>query len=317
MATITKSLKHIKKELEFSEAPGLVYGYYGDYMVSFSLLDREIELFVDAALDENDSDALGKLRTFLKGNAAAYELTGTSFSPTGISVRTLEKNYEALLEFFFIFMNQLKLLHVAGREVCANCGEKIRGDGVVLKIGNHAHTCDETCAQKIMEGGKAKTQARSKGRALPGVIGAGVVGLLGAVPYFVLGTLGLPCAPAAFLMPLAAAFGFYAFGGRPGTGKVITCILVPIVVYLLACFALLGFVVYSDWSNSGFVFSFKELFDTIRRTFADSAEFREQFFNRQMLFGGLFLLVGYVFTIPTAFTKREPYFMLLKDTDNG
>lgn len=314
---MANSLKHIKKELGFSEGPGLIYGYYDDYMVSFSMLDKEIELFVDAALDENDQDTLNRLRTFLKSNAASYDLTGTSFSPTGISVRAGEKKYEPLLEFFFIFMNQLKLLRIAGKGVCANCGLPIGDNGVLLKIGHHAHTCDDACAQRILTSGKAKAAEKTKKRVFAGTLGAILVGLLGAILYFILGLLGYTCAPAAFLIPLAAALGFYAFGGRPCVGKAVVCFVVPLIVFALVCLVLLGYSVYTAWTAGGYVFTFSELFDSLIGVLRDSAEFREQFLNRQVLFGGIFLLAGFVFTLPTAFAKREPYFMILKEGKNG
>lgn len=310
---MTKRLRQIKKELGFTEGPGLIYGYYSDYLVTFSQMDKELELFVDAELDESDEEMLDKLRLFLKANAPAYNLTGSSFSNTGISVRVSTKESEALLEFFFIFMNQLKLLHVPGAAYCANCGGEIGDDHVLLKIGSHVHTCDEPCAQKIVSSGKAKAAGKTSKRVLPGILGALLIGLLGAVPYIFLGYKGYTCAPAAFLIPLAVAFGFYLFGGKPGMGKLLTCILLPLVLFAVAAAGLLGLSVYQDWALNGYVFTMGELIEAIRTTFLGNEAFREAFLYRQVLFGGIFLLAGYVFTLPTAYAKPDPYFMTLKE----
>lgn len=315
---MAKKLRYIKKELGFAEGPGLIYGYYGNYMVSFSTEDKEIELFVDAELDENDEETLEKLRTFLKGNAHAYNLTGTAFSPTGISVRTEEKNYEGLLEFFYIFMNQLKLLRVPGADLCSNCGAPLINEHVILKIGNHAHTCDDDCAQKILSSGKAKAANKTNKRVFLGTVGAILISLLSTALYIYLGYAGYPAAPAAFLIPLAATFGFYMFGGKQGVGKLIVCFIVPLIVFAVAALTTMGLTVFQSWSAEGYVFSIKELLSAISSVLKDNELFREQFLYRQVLFGGIFLLAGFVFTLPTAYAKPAPYFAILKDIkDNG
>jgi hypothetical protein len=145
-----------------------------------------------------------------------------------------------------------------------------------------------------------------------GFVGALLVGLLGVMPYLYLGYNGYACAYAAFLIPLASAFGYYMFGGNPSLGKLIVCFILPLFLYLLAALGLLCYSVYASWFEAGYVFTLKELVGTVLEHLRTNPALTEEFVYRQALFGGLYLLIGYVFTLPTAFQRPEPYFAILK-----
>jgi hypothetical protein len=308
------TLKYLKKELDLKESFGVVYGMFDNYLATFSHKNKEIEIFVDAKVDPSDGEAVGRLRTFIQNNAAGYKITASSLSNTGISITVGIKDQDLVSEFFYLLINQLKILKIRGADYCANCGGAIKGGRKIVKIGSHSHSCDEDCAEKIMSSKRA-TAARTKvsRHGFPGFLGALIFCLIGSAPYFYLGYNGYSCAYAAFLIPLAAALGFFLFGGRRGWAKLLTCALVPAAVFLAVSCVLLGYSVYSFWFDAGYVFTVPELASAVLDGLSADGALRDGFIFNQLLTGVFFLLAGYVFTLPTAFARPDPYFAILKD----
>lgn len=312
------SLKHLKKELDLIEGFGIYYAVFETYVVTFADKNKETDIFVDAKVDPSDTDAVNRLRTFIQNNANGYKITASSLSNTGVSMTVSEKDQDVVLELFYLLINQLKILKIKGSDYCANCGELIDGRRETVKIGNHAHSCDVECAERIMSSDKAKAaKTKVAKRGLPGFLGALLFTIIGTVPYFILGYNGFPCSYAAVLIPLMCGAGFFLFGGKRGWAKFLSCLLLPLFFYCLGAFALLGYSIYNVWWNLGYVFTISEIISAILNNLKDNDMLREGFVFRQLLFGGVFLLIGYVFTLPNAYSKPEPYFALLKDKSYG
>ena len=308
------SLKHLKKELDLNESANIYYGLFENYIVSFSGKNKETEVFVDAKIDPAETETVDRLRKFIQNNANGYKITASSLSNTGVSMTVDLKDQDVVLELFYLLINQLKILKVKGTGYCANCGNAIDSGRKIVKIGNHAHTCDEDCAERIMSSDKAKaTKTKVAKRGVPGFFGALLFALIGCVPYFVLGSNGMVCSYAAFLIPVMAGFGFFLFGGKRSFVKLFTCIFVPLILYALTAFGAMGYALYNRWWDAGFVFTVSDIIAAIIDGLKANDAFVEGFFYRHILFGGVFLLAGYVFTLPTAFARPEPYFAILKD----
>ncbi len=309
---MANKLKAIRKELGLQDGPGLIYGYFEKYLISINQKDKQFELFVDAEIDENDRTVIETLRDFIKTNASSYGIKNSSLSNTGLSLIISDKKGDELVEFFYLLVNQMKMLHIAGSEYCSNCGAPLGDDSVILKIGAHAHTTDRSCANKIVESKKAKYVNKPKARVFLGFVGALLVGIIGTLPYLYLGYKDYPCFFAAFLIPLFCFFGYGLFGGKPSIGKIIICLLMPVLLFAAASAGLLGYSVFTQWYDAGYVFTIKDLLTTVWQNLLTSSALRETFIYRQVLFGGIFVLAGYVFTLPTCYKRPIPYFCILK-----
>lgn len=311
------NLRYLKKELEFSESVGIVYGMVGQYLVTFSLKRKSVELFIDAKIDPADTVAVDRLRAFIQNNAVGYHITASSLSNTGISMTLSGKDQEVMMELVNILINELRLLKISGATHCSNCGEPIEGKQQMVKIGSHAHVCDSPCAERIMGSDKAKA-ARVKivKRGLPGFFGALIFSGLAAALYFFLGIKSLPCYYAAVLIPVAADLGFFLFGGKRGWAKMTACALLPLFFFALAVFGLLLYPAYAQWTADGYLFTFAEFINTTLNALKTSTVLAEGF-NRQLLFGGICLTIGYVAALPSAYARPIPYFALLKPRGRG
>jgi len=309
------NLKYLRKELDFTEAAGVVYGCYENYIVTFSLKNKEVEVFVDAKVDPSDTEVVERLRAFIQNNANGYKITASSLSNTGVSMTVRVRDQEVILELFYLLINQLKVLKVSGADRCANCGEEIPDKRKLVKIGAHVHACDAECATRIMSSDKAKA-ARTKvsKRGFPGFIGALLFSLVAAIPYFLLGYHGMTCHYAAILIPIACGVGFFLFGGKRGWAKLVTCILLPVLVFAAAAVVTLGYTYYRLLLSQGYVVSIIEISDQIIEAVSPNAELFTVMIQRQLLFGAIFLAIGWLFTVPTAYQRPDPYFALLKDT---
>lgn len=312
------NLRHLKKELELSESVGILYGTIEHYLVTFSLKPKSVELFIDAKIDPADTVAVDQLRTFIQSNATGYHVTASSLSNTGISITLTEKDQEVIIELLHLLINELKMLKINGANYCSNCGELIENESKMVKIGSHAHICDDQCADRIMTSDKAKA-ARVKvvKRGLPGFLGALIFTAAAAALYYFLGIKALPCYYAAVLIPIAADLGFFLFGGKRGWAKLTSCTLLPLLFFFVAIWGLFIYSVHVQWTADGYVFTFAELITTALENLKASPTLAEGFYSRQLLFGGICMAVGYVATLPTAYTRPAPYFSLLKSRGDG
>ncbi|MEG0912946.1 MAG: hypothetical protein RSA97_03785 [Oscillospiraceae bacterium] len=294
-----------KKELELTRSDDIVYGKYDDYIVTFTENEKEVELFVDTRLGSVDSDTIAELKKFVQASSVGYKLISFSMSATGASVVVNKKNASSLLEFCFLFISQLKTLGIPGDNVCSNCGRQITHSSLV-RIANHAHSCDPECVQKLIAGSAGKQRKRTvqKGSFL-GFIGALLGVILAVSGYVYLGMNSYFCAAAAMLFPIFASVGYTLFGGKPCAAKGITVIMLPILFFAAAAFGILCYSVYAQWISLGYVFSVSELTVQVAKSIA-TPKLIQEFVYEQVLIGGIFILIGYIFSLPQAFAKKQP-----------
>lgn len=311
---MAKKLTYLKRELDLKEGAGIVYGISDNYLATFVSKKKEIEIFIDAKVDASDTEAVERLREFIQKNATGYKITASSLTRTGISITVGEHDQEIVLELYYLLINQLKVLKIPGTGYCSNCGQKIPGARQIVKINNHVHACDQRCAQRIMESDKGKAMAKKKSTRAPlGMLGAFLFSALGTIPYLYLGYKGFPCWYAAILIPIFCWLGYFIFGGKPSILKVFTCILFPILFFAAASLGLLGNAVYTIWMQGGLVFSTNDVITAVIDALKGNATIQTEFINKQLIYGGIFVLIGYIFTLPHSYGKSQPEFAILKD----
>ncbi len=298
-------LGYFKKELELSRDRDIVYGKCGDYIVTFNENEWEVELFVDARLGSVETERIEALKQFVQRSAAGYKLQSFSVTSTGASVVVLKKNADSLLEFSTLLLSEMKTLGIPGDTVCSNCGRRI-GTHRLVRIANHAHSCDPECVERLLENAANQKPARTRHKgSFVGFIGALFGVILAAAGYVYLGLNGWFCAGVAVLMPAFASAGYALFGGKPSVSKGMAVILLPLLFFAAAAFFVLLYSVYHDWIALGYVFSLRELFDCVAQSLLLPA-LKEEFLIKQLAEGGIFLLIGYIFSLPQAFSKKQP-----------
>lgn len=309
------SLGFLKRELDFSESAGVVYGNLDDYIATFSLKAKEIEIFIDAKVDPSNNEVVDKLRTFIQSYANTFKITASSLSSTGVSITVGERDQEGVLELFYHLLNQLKFLKVEGNGICANCGDAIQGKRHLVKIGTHVHACDEVCADRIMSSEKAAVaKTKVKKRGFPAFLGSILFSIIGILPYLVLGYYGLPCYFAAFAIPISCAVGFFLFGGKRGWVKLLTCLVLPVLFFGAAVIGALGYSIYDQWLQAGYYIEVQYVWDAMLAHFHPLTGDLFSTLYDQLMYGGIFVLLGYLFTLPTAYARADPYFAILKES---
>ena len=293
-----------KKELELSRDGDIVYGRCGDYIVTFSEQNREVELFVDARLGRVDSGAIDELKAFVQASAAGYKLVSFSMTSTGASVVVAKKNASLLLEFSALLISQLKTLGIPGAGICSNCGQPM-GSYNIVRIANHAHACDSECASRLLAGASRQqpVYVRQQGSFL-GFMGALLFVLLSAAAYAYLALNSYFCAWVAVIMPIAASLGYALFGGKPCAGKGTSVLLLPLLFFSGAAFFVLLYSVYLHWIDLGYVFSLRELISLVSKNLT-APVLKSEYLYKQVAEGFVFLLIGYIFSLPQAFSKKQ------------
>ncbi len=294
-----------KKELELTRDGDIVYGKCDDYIVTFTESDREVELFVDTRLGTVDSDVIDRLKAFVQTSAVGYKLQSFSMSSTGASVVVAKKNSALLLEFSALLLSQLKTLGIPGDDICSNCGRRMHKQSLV-RIANHAHSCDPECIDRLIENAAKQKPARVRQQgSFLGFIGALFGVLLAVAGYVYLGINAYFCAGVAALMPVLASAGYRLFGGKASISKGITVILLPLLFFAGAALLVLLYAVYTKWIGLGYVFSISELVNQVSGSLLLPA-IKDGFLLKQIGEGGVFLLIGYIFCLPQAFAKKQP-----------
>jgi len=310
-------LKSLKKELDLKSAYGLAYGLVDNYLVTFTQIKNEITIFVDAKVDPEDQTVVEKMRHFIQSSASSYKIVESSLSNTGISLTVSDTDQDLVIELFYLLINQLRLFRIPGADCCSNCGMPI-SDRRIVKIGSHVHACDYECSMRILSSDRAKSvQKPATSQAVSGFIGALIFSVLGAIPYILLGYNGIPCFFAAVIIPIAAGLGFTLFNGKKGIAKLIFCFILPLAAFASACIGLLANSVYVAWWDNGYVFTVNEVISAVFASIKTSEYIKAEFVMRQLLFGGIFLAIGYIFTLPNAYARPVPYITVIKDNRNA
>ncbi len=299
-------LRKIAKKLDLTRSDDIAFGSRSGYTVTFVSTEKELELFVDARLVSVDAPVIDTLKQYVQSQSSSFCLKSFSMSATGASVTVAKKDSELLLDFFPLFLKRLRDLGVPGDSVCSNCGRPLRAEPRYVRLSNHAHSCDPACAERLLAKPAAakKSGARPHGSVL-GFTGGLLACLLAAALYFRLGAAGRYCAWSAALFPILTYYGYKFLGGKGSVGRGLTVILLPLLFFALTAGALLCYLVFLNWRAGDYVFTLNELVQNVRAVLAQSGEIRQSALL-QVYSGGVFLLIGYIYTLPIAFAKRRP-----------
>ena len=298
-------LKKIAKKLELTLSDDIAFGTRSGYTVTFARSEKELELYVDARLGSADAAVIETLKRFVQTQSASFGLKSFSMAATGASVSVSQRDSELLLDFFPLFLKRLRELGIPGDAVCSNCGAPMDAGRRYVRISNHAHSCDPVCAQKLLSKPAAskKSVSRPKGSVL-GFVGGLLGCVLTAALYFWLGGTGRYSAWAVALFPVLTYYGYKFFGGKGSVGRGVTVILLPLLAFALTAGALLCYLVFVQWHAGGYVFTLGELIQNVRAVLAQTGGAGRDIL-RQLYAGGVFLLIGYIYALPTAFAKRR------------
>ena len=297
-------LAQFKNDLGLLERQGILCGEYKDYIITVTQIGREIEFFADARVGSTDAARAEALRSFVKASSHDYKLSSFRMESTGTSITSDVKNASLLLDFIYIYMDKLAELGVPGKRVCSNCGKAV-DKPVIVRISEHAHSCDRDCVERLVASSEASRGSQSRPRgSFIGFIGALLGCLIAAVLYIFLGMSGWFCAGAAVLFPIFASYGYSLLGGARSAGKTISVIVLPLVMLALSAFAVLCALVYKNWHELGYVFTLAELVgECVKSLSVDYV--RSQFLIGQLGVGCVFLALGWLFAVPDALPKKE------------
>ena len=174
---------------------------------------------------------------------------------------------------------------------CEHCG---RPEGVdAYTVSGNAYLLCEPCFGQVSEAAAQQNQTKmqKQEQVLPGIVGAFIGSLIGAVVIVIVGQLGYVAAVSGLVMAICTLKGYEMLGKKLGTpGVIISCVLMLLMIFLAY---------QADWSitaaqfyETDFFTAFRAMMDLIKEGYVDSGDY----------FGGLaqvylFAVIGAVPTI--------------------
>lgn len=174
---------------------------------------------------------------------------------------------------------------------CEHCG---RPEGVdAYTVSGNAYLLCEPCFGQVSEAAAQQNQTKmqKQEQVLPGIVGAFIGSLIGAVVIVIVGQLGYVAAVSGLVMAICTLKGYEMLGKKLGTpGVIISCVLMLLMIFLAY---------QADWSitaaqfyETDFFTAFRAMMDLIKEGYVDSGDY----------FGGLaqvylFVVIGAVPTI--------------------
>jgi hypothetical protein len=213
-----------------------IFGWVNGFFITFGLQLGTMRLHVflppapEAPNPEGQGDALRGAEAVLalESDIKAYGLSRISTwnqgSSIGIMLRGNTKTFKMLGAYITGATAKLAALFPAAQKTCAHCQAPLTGPGVPVRIRwdifpMHDHCADALAAEAAWH------KEPPKGRLLPGILGAALFALAGAVPWAAVYALGYMTSLVGILIGFLINKGYDLLGGRQSRAKVAVVLL--------------------------------------------------------------------------------------------
>ena len=232
------NLKYLAQELGLSSSDGIFYGEYRGYMISLKKINGLRALTIAAYFPDEESKqpVLSTLNNV--NDQSTYRVHGFYVTssmvrvnfPDAFDSNTYIKEY---LDFLISILTQSG---IGGINVCSCCGRPFENEPQVKTLINDGVFCmHEGCEGEMARQSSQMAQAvKDAGNMGTGVLGAAVGGVIGAIPWAIVGYFGWFVGWLGFLIGIAAKKGYEIGKGRETKAKGITIIVVVICAVILA-----------------------------------------------------------------------------------
>lgn len=235
-----------RKQLDLHREDSLAYGAYKGFFMSLYDMPKAICISIDAFIDKEDGKNAFLLEMYrLQNEYQVYNINVDG--PAFAFYLSKEKGLEQRLPAFIEAATALLLQYGAyGQTYCCICHGATYEDQSHFFAHDGAHLAHRQCAERFLEGQEGLEQPPVPEepeavsppfvRAVAGATGALLGGLVGSIPWIIVGYMGLFVGFLGFVIGLAAKKGYELLGGAPGKAKRPIIIAAVILSVLLSSY---------------------------------------------------------------------------------
>nr|MDD6336380.1 hypothetical protein [bacterium] len=218
MRVCSTALSNWATEKGFSTASGAVYGLMEGYLVTAYEDGRRVISVGFAPPEKAESFARASEEAVLDGRLSEkyMRLRGAFVLVQGM--RWTQKSQDELETFLQKTLAFLQAFGADGADHCWVCSEAVGQDAAHVIVSGAVQcvhpACRQTYAKQLEHAGRVfESENKHYGR---GFVGALLGALVGTLAWVLVYLMGFLASPAAFLMTLAAGYGYQKLGGRLG-----------------------------------------------------------------------------------------------------
>lgn len=233
--------------------------------------------------------SLEEINLFLKENHKKYRAKPAQLNGNTVSVLLNSEIKRIKPEDVAVFVDEATafLADKGYRSGCAVCSAD-SGEGYTLQGGFIQQMC-APCHEKLAAATtEIKRERAETGSYLTGLVGALLGGIIGIIPWVLIGMLGYIAGISGFVMAFLSYKGYLLLRGRRGPGMTWILILVLIVFTYIAVLTSQGIVEYQYLAEMGYEV---DIFELAKMMIA--APFLPEFFETGALWGSIAL--GWLF----------------------
>ncbi len=204
--------------------------------------------------------SLEEINLYLKENRKKYRAKPAQINGSAVSVLLNSEIKRIKPEDVAVFVDEATAFlaehgYVSG---CAVCGQD-SGEGYTLQGGFVQQMC-APCHEKLTDATtEIKRERAETGSYLTGLVGAVLGGIIGIIPWVLIGMLGYIAGISGFIMAFLSYKGYLLLRGKRGPGMTWIMILVLIVFTYIAVLTSEGVAAYQMLTDEGYIITAAEL----------------------------------------------------------
>ena len=208
--------------------------------------------------------SLEEINLFLKENTKKYRAKPAQINGSAVSVLLNSEVKRIKPEDVGVFVDEATafLAEHGYSSGCAVCGQD-SGEGYTLQGGFVQQMC-APCHEKLaVATTEIKRERAETGSYLTGLVGAVLGGIIGIIPWVLIGMLGYIAGISGFIMAFLSYKGYLLLRGKRGPGMTWIMIIVLIVFTYIAVLTSEGVAAYQMLTDEGYIFTIPELIGAV------------------------------------------------------
>ena len=238
---------------EFRKHEGIAYGRINNIFFNVKFNKLYANAFIDVFIQRQNGINLSEINLFLKENKKKYNAKNATLGEGHISIMLNSEIKRIKAEHVMMFVQELStfLIEKGYKSACKFCSSNA-DIGYSFQDGKVNEVCD-TCHQKLNTViDDIKSQRHTSGSYGRGIIGAVLGGILGIIPWVILGFLGFIAAISGWIMAYLSYKGYLLLKGKVGKGMIVILVIVLIIFTYVGVLTSQGFIEYQALKNMGY-----------------------------------------------------------------
>ncbi len=231
----------------------IAYGSRNGIYVNVVYNAMSSSAFVHFFIGRESGVSIEEINLFLKENRKKYRAKTAQLNGSAVSVMLNSEIKRIKAEDVAVFLDEATafLAEKGYRSGCAVCGQD-SGEGYTLQGGFVQQMC-APCHEKLTAATtEIKRERAETGSYLTGLLGAVLGGIIGIIPWVLIGMLGYIAGISGFIMAFLSYKGYLLLRGKRGPGMTWIMIIVLVVFTYIAVLTSQGIVEYQFFTDQGY-----------------------------------------------------------------